>query len=65
MAAPDYAEPIGTKGQNVSSDGQPLPMVHCPACGWRGETVELLGVDPDEDPTLWCPQCGTSGWEYE
>lgn len=31
-------------------------------CGWHGIVDDLLGSD-DED-TLWCPQCGTSGWIY-
>ena len=57
MAAPNYAEPIGDP-----DDGEELPDFECECCGYEGNGRELLGVDPDENTTLWCPQCRTSGW---
>jgi len=35
--------------------------VEC-CCGWKGVVDDLLGVDDEE--TLWCPQCRTTGWVY-
>jgi len=69
MSAPDHATPIG-QGEAQLVDAKtgkpsPWPGAYCEGCGWRGSVAELLGVDPDEDTTLWCPQCGTSGWVYE
>ena len=66
MSAPEHAKPIGDTG--FEEDGKPvdpkeLPDVIC-QCGWKGNAAELLGVDPDENSTLWCPQCTTSMWEY-
>jgi hypothetical protein len=59
MAAPDYAEPIGEP-----KDGD-LPDFKCEGCDYAGNGSELLGVDPDETSTLWCPVCGTSGWTWQ
>ncbi len=59
MSAPDYAEPIGEP-----EDGPPLPDFECECCGCEGNGSELLGVDPEEDSTLWCPQCGSSAWVW-
>lgn len=60
MSAPDYAEPIGKP-----DDGSALPDFHCECCGYEGNGSELLGVDPEEDSTLWCPQCTSSAWVWE
>lgn len=54
MSAPVHAEPLG--------GGAEIP-VECEGCGWEGTVDELLCVDDEE--TLWCPQCGTSGWVYK
>lgn len=37
--------------------------VTCLGCNWHGRGYELL-CEPDTS-TLWCPQCGTSGWTYD
>lgn len=65
-------KPIGLSGwqdenENIMSPEKAkkdLPKVTCD-CGWRGGVWELLGIDPDEDETLWCPQCGGIGWTYD
>ena len=67
MSAPDHATPLGKQGW-LDSDGEPiqagtLPDVEC-QCGWHGHVTELLGVDPDENSTMWCPQCTCATWEY-
>ena len=58
MSAPDDAKPIG------KADDGDLPDFECGGCGYTGNGSELLGIDPDEDSTLWCPVCGTSGWTW-
>jgi hypothetical protein len=58
MSAPANAEPIGPPAEGED----PLPDFTCEGCGYHGNGSELLGVDPDEDSTLWCPVCGCSGW---
>lgn len=68
MAAPGHAKPIGEEGwfePFVPKGRRVPPPVRCDGCGWRGVVTELLGVDPEEQQTLWCPRCGTSGWTYE
>ena len=30
-------------------------------CGFRGRLGDLLANDDD---TMWCPRCGSSGWMY-
>lgn len=57
MSAPQDATPIG------ASEGEELRF-HCDGCGYEGDHSELLGVDPDENSTMWCPMCGTSGWTW-
>lgn len=71
MSAPDHARPLGNSGwiyngheMNEKEAIESLPDIYCEGCGWHGNFVELLGVDPDEDETLWCPQCGSSGWVF-
>lgn len=72
MAAPEHAKPLGKTGWE-HQDGKPmtteeimaLPTVTCEGCGWKGHTTDLLCVDPDENTTMWCPQCGTSSWLYD
>lgn len=59
MAAPDYAEPIG----EPINESEP-PPVHCEACGWDGKLADLLGIDPDENTTLWCPKCRSAYWVF-
>lgn len=69
MGAPENAEPIVEDAKqrrlNVDDDGNQLPTVTCDACNWKGGTAELLGIDPDEDQTMWCPRCGSIGWMYD
>lgn len=69
MSAGKDAKPIGLngwliKGRDISADEvkSSLPGVSCD-CGWNGGLWELLEEDGSE--TIWCPQCRTSGWEYE
>ena len=59
MSAPENARPIG-KPPNDSED---LPTFECMGCGYKGGGEELLGVDDQE--TMWCPICKTSGWVWE
>lgn len=51
--APENAKPI----QNGQKD-----KVKCLNCKWRGTVEQLLGVDEEEDKSLWCPRCKTVGW---
>jgi len=69
MSAPKHAEPLGTEGWQ-NKDGTPcdmkdLPNVVCEGCGWKGHVSQLLAVDPDENSTMWCPQCRTAAWVYD
>lgn len=61
MSAPEHAKPIGKEQteENVVSE-----KVKCLGCGWKGKLYDLLGVDPKENTTLWCPQCKCSSWEF-
>ena len=61
MSAPEDAKPIGCEGCQDND----LPDFECQGCGYSGSGSELLGTDPDEDPTLWCPVCETSGWAWK
>jgi len=68
MSAPNNAEPLGTQGWQ-NKDGTPcnikdLPKVRCESCRWKGTVCELLGVDPEENQTMWCPRCRTASWIY-
>ena len=60
MSAPDNAIPL--KEENPDWAGQ-LPGFHCPACNYSGMGEELLCTDDDD--TLWCPMCRTSGWIWD
>jgi len=65
MSAPKHAKSLGPDGWMERGKPIPvhrLPRVRCESCGWHGRVYELLAVDEEE--TLWCPQCGTSGWVY-
>jgi len=62
MSAPETAYPIGpvlydSEGREVSRRKQ--ANVVC-TCSWRGKFGDLLGTNNEE--TLWCPQCKTTGW---
>lgn len=66
MSAPKYAEPLGEhnelwdfKDRSGKHRKCKAPKVKC-SCGFRGNANDLLGVDPDENQTLWCPQCETA-----
>lgn len=61
--APPHAEPIAP--ENKSDDGKELPTVTCYDCGFQCGFGKLLGVDPEETTTLWCPQCGSINWVYD
>ncbi len=61
MSAPDNAKPIGEPDTNMD-DGKISPLVKCYSCNWEGRWMELLGVD--DEKTLWCPLCKSSGWEF-
>lgn len=63
MSAPDHAEAIGEF--EIKPGDDPVPGFRCEACGYRGEHSELLGVDPEENTTLWCPVCRSSAWIWE
>ena len=76
MGAPQNAKPLGCKGwiDKVTGEEMPedkvrkvMPGVHCDGCGWRGSVVDLLEDPDDSDPrsTMWCPQCGSTGWIYD
>jgi len=58
MSAPEHAKPIG------QPDEGELPDFKCECCGYKGNGSELLGIDPDENSTLWCPVCDTANWEW-
>jgi hypothetical protein len=62
MSAPDHAKPLGKDGWDCPI--HKLPRFKCQVCGYIGKITKLLGVDPDENSTLWCPHCKTSAWEY-
>jgi len=65
MGAPEHAEQIGAPEFSHQFDGgRKCPRIHCQGCDWVGYYDELLGVDPDEDTLLWCPQCESIGWEF-
>lgn len=59
MSASDKAAPIDPTNEKA-------PPVHC-SCGFNGHAGQLT-VEPDERyhprATLYCPDCGTSAWEF-
>lgn len=67
MAAPDHAYPIGKPARD---GGKPeeiaavesLPEFQCLGCNHVGKGEHLLGVNDEE--TMWCPRCRTSGWVW-
>lgn len=71
MSAPNHAKALGLanwrdeKGKDMTSQKarKKLPKVKCQGCGWSGGIWELLAVDEEE--TMWCPLCKTSGWIYD
>jgi hypothetical protein len=63
MSAPNNADRIGK--DNKDTKGRDCGHFTCQCCGFTGEICELLGVDQDDDPTLWCPQCRTSAIEFD
>jgi hypothetical protein len=71
MSAPKHAKPIGLDGFSDVKTGKPKSKSQmkklrfkCQSCGYIGHVGKLLGVDPDENTTLWCPRCRTSAWEW-
>jgi len=70
MSAPKNAKPIGADGWQ-DADGNLMTVgrvkkemrVTC-FCGFKGHIGQLLCSKDDDEETLWCPQCRTSGWEH-
>lgn len=49
--------------ENIAWKKSAPEPVTCWGCNWKGPAYELL-VEPDNQ-TMYCPQCGTSGWVFD
>ncbi len=68
MSAPKHAYPIGKPTRDSGNKDEianleTLPVFECDCCGYVGGGKELLGVD--DESTMWCPICRTSGWVWQ
>lgn len=64
MSAPKDAKRLDAHASAEKKKDYKLERVKC-SCSWSGHLGELLCEEQGDDETLWCPQCRTSGWDYE